>query len=136
VTPPLAQAFLVDHTERALRRLAAEQAAEAAARAERAQHQRQCMAERQQSLEGRLIEALAHSGAELLDWRQARVHLVVRYRLGRARYECVVDPNTLRIVDAGICLSGFDNELNLSSLPSAVHEAIATGQLHVTRNTN
>jgi hypothetical protein len=31
-------------------------------------------------------------------------------------------------------LSGTDDELNLSSLPSAVREAIQSGQLHVFRN--
>ena len=40
----------------------------------------------------------------------------------------------LQILDAGICLSGADEELNLSSLPSAVREAIRTGQLNVFRH--
>jgi len=134
VTPPLAQAFLMDHTERALRRLAAEEAAREAARAERVENERQRIAERQNSLEGRLVEALHHSGAALLDWRRGRGHILVRYQLGEARYECLVDPDTLRIIDAGICLEGADDALNLSSLPSAVQEAIATDQLVVTRN--
>ncbi len=57
----------------------------------------------------------------------------MRYRLGRQRFECVIDTHSLQIVDAGICLDGTDQELNLSSLPSAVREAIESGQLHVFR---
>ena len=57
----------------------------------------------------------------------------MKYRLGGQRYECVVDTQSLRILDAGICLEGADQALNLSSLPSAVREAIDTGQLYVMR---
>jgi len=50
------------------------------------------------------------------------------------RFECVIDTNSLQFMDAGICLDGSDRELNLASLPSAVREAIESGQLHVFRN--
>ena len=89
----------------------------------------------QETLEGRISLALSHTGAELISWRRnGEQQAVVRYRLRGQRFECVIDTNSLRIVDAGICLSGADDRLNLSSLPSAVREAIESGQLHVYRH--
>ena len=71
-----------------------------------------------------------HTGAELVNWRRnGQRHAVVRYRLGGRRFECVIDTESLQIMDAGICLSGTDEELNLSSLPSAVREAIESGSI-------
>jgi hypothetical protein len=71
----------------------------------------------------------------LVSWRRnGERQAVVRYRIrGGRRFECVIDTQSLQILDAGICLSGADEELNLSSLPSAVREAIEAGQLHVFR---
>ena len=89
----------------------------------------------QETLEGRISLALSHTGAELINWRRnGQRQAVVRYRLTGRRFECVIDTESLQIMDAGICLSGTDEELNLSSLPSAVREAIQSGQLHVFRN--
>ena len=89
----------------------------------------------QETLEGRISLALSHTGAELVNWRRnGQRQAVVRYRVAGRRFECVIDTESLQIMDAGICLSGTDEELNLSSLPSAVREAIESGQLHVFRN--
>jgi len=130
VTPALAQVFLLESTQRLLAQEALVRAAE---EAERAEYERQ-MAEWERSVEGRIAHALSHSGAEMLDWRNSGTNqAIVRYRLGRQRFECVIDRTTLQIIDSGICLEGADSELNLSSLPSAVQEAIDTGQLHVYR---
>jgi hypothetical protein len=123
VSPALAHVFLLESTQRAL------------ARQKREREQRDTeLARWQQTLEGRISLALSHTGAELISWRQIdRGQAVVRYRLGDRRFECIIDTGSLQILDAGICLSGSDEELNLSSLPSAVREAIQTGQLHVFR---
>ena len=137
VTPALANAFLLETTTRQLR-------IEAALRREEEKLIRQQEAELEirreeirtveASFESRLILALSHTGAALVDWRRSGSGMVtVIYRVGGQRFECVVDGNSLNIVDAGICLDGSDRELNLSSLPSAVQEAIETGQLHVFR---
>ena len=130
VTPPLAQAYLLENTQRTLAREAEERRlAEGDARQKVAEFLRQ-----QRSVEGRIAVALAHSGAQLLDWRRSGgSQAIVKYRLGGQRFECVVDTESLRILDAGICLDGTDRELNLSSLPSAVREAVNTGQLYVMR---
>jgi hypothetical protein len=131
VTPALAHTFLLECTRRALAR-----EAERRARAE-AERQKQAaeLARWQETLEGRISLALSHTGAELVNWRRnGQRQAMVRYRLGGRRFECVIDSESLQILDAGICLDGADEDLNLSSLPSAVREAIESGQLHVFRN--
>jgi hypothetical protein len=121
VSPALAHVFLLESAQRAL------------AREKRERKQRESeLARWQQTLEGRISLALSHTGAELVSWRQIhRGQALVRYRIADRRFECIIDTGSLQILDAGICLSGADEELNLSSLPSAVREAIQTGQLHV-----
>lgn len=130
ITPPLAQAFLLEETARSLK-----EEAQRRAEAERSARKRaEEILRRQRTVEERLTTALSHSGATLVDWRRnGRNEAVVKYHLGGGRYECVVDLNSLRILDAGICLDGTDRRLNLSSLPSAVREAVETGQLYVMR---
>ncbi len=131
VTPALAHAFLLESTQRALAREAERRAREEVERQKRAAE----LARWQETLEGRISLALSHTGAELVNWRRnGHGQAVVRYRLSGRRFECVIDTETLQIMDAGICLSGADQELSLSSLPSAVREAIESGQLHVFRN--
>jgi len=131
VQPALAHVFLLESTQRELAREAARRAQEELER----QAQAAELARWQHTLEGRISLALSHTGAALVHWRyNGRQQAVVRYRLGGQRFECVIDTHSLQIVDAGICLSGADEELNLSSLPSAVQEAIRTGQLHVFRH--
>ena len=90
--------------------------------------------------------ALAISGAEYLDHRPSynRNEMVVRFRFQRRRFECVCNKDTLQIIDAGICLRGYDdyNEVEevgdtyftLESLPTVIGEAISRGVLHVFRH--
>jgi hypothetical protein len=131
VTPALAHTFLFESTQRALAREAERRAREEVER----QKQTAELARWQETLEGRISLALSHTGAELVNWRRnGQRQAVVRYRLGGRRFECVIDTESLQIIDAGICLSGADEELNLSSLPSAVREAVESGQLHVFRD--
>jgi hypothetical protein len=131
VTPALAHSFLLESTQRALAREAERRAREEVER----QKQAAQLAHWQETLEGRISLALSHTGAELVNWRRnGQRQAVVRYRLGGRRFECVIDTESLQILDAGICLDGADEELNLSSLPSAVREAVQSGRLHVFRN--
>jgi len=131
VTPALAHTFVLESTQRALSREAERRVREEAER----QKQVAELARWQETLEGRISLALSHTGAELVNWRRnGQRQAVVRYRLGGRRFECIIDSQSLQILDAGICLDGADEDLNLSSLPSAVREAIASGQLHVFRN--
>ena len=85
--------------------------------------------------------ALTVGGAEFIDARRApnANEMIVRYRLDHRRFECVCDKYTLRIVDAGICLTDHhtgekgDTRFTLESLPSVVREAINEDVLHVFR---
>jgi hypothetical protein len=86
--------------------------------------------------------ALAVGGAEYLDHRQAikRNEMVVRYRMLRRRFECVCDAQTLRIIDAGICLIDHntdergDTYFTLESLPGVIQQAHNEGRLVVFRH--
>lgn len=85
-------------------------------------------------------QALAISGAELLDARPSRMpgEMIVQYRLRHRRLECIVNSTTLRVIDSGICLTNNgikgDTFFTLESLPSVVIEAIDTQQLVVYRH--
>jgi len=86
--------------------------------------------------------ALKLTGAELLDARPSynKREMVVQYRFRNRRLECVVDKDTMRVVDSGICLQDHhtgvkgDTRFTLESLPTVVGEAIQTGKLVVYRH--
>lgn len=92
--------------------------------------------------------ALAVGGAVYLDHRQAynKNEMVVRFRLNRSRYECTCDKDTLRIIDAGICLTAEystdefavgtkgDAWFTLESLPGVILQAQKEGKLVVFRH--
>lgn len=85
--------------------------------------------------------ALAVSNAELLETRDlGNGEVVVRYRFGARRLECVVERDTLRVVDSGVCLTDHwtgesgDRYFTLESLPAVIAEAMDLGQLVVYRH--
>ncbi len=86
--------------------------------------------------------ALAMGGAEYLDHRPSynRGEMVVQFRFDRRRFECTCDARTLRIIDAGICLTDHDTGVKgdalftLESFPSVIREAIETNKLVVWRH--
>lgn len=86
--------------------------------------------------------ALRVGNAELLDWRDSRVagEAVVQFRFLARRYECVVQKDTLRVVDSGICLVDHatgrrdDTLLSIESLPGVIAEAIRGHKLVVFRH--
>lgn len=86
--------------------------------------------------------ALAVGGAEYLDSRDSynRGEKVVQFRLSGRRFECTCDAQTLRIVDAGICLTDErtgekgDSRFTLESFPGVILEAIADDKLVVWRH--
>lgn len=84
--------------------------------------------------EARAAEVLEAAGAHLLTARARggrQLEVVFRY-LGE-QFICVVDWETLHVYDAGICLSGADEELGLDALPSVIHEAVQGDLLYITR---
>jgi hypothetical protein len=86
--------------------------------------------------------ALKVSGADLIDVRNScNVNeKIVQYRFRDMRFECVVDRNTLRIIDAGICLTDEstgekgDSYFTLESLPGVIDEAINRNRLVIYRH--
>ncbi len=86
--------------------------------------------------------ALRIGGAEYLDHRQSPIpnEKVVRFRLNGRRFECVCDQRTLRILDAGICLTDHDTGrkddmlLTLESISGVIREAERRGVLVVFRH--
>jgi hypothetical protein len=92
-------------------------------------------AARERSLDDRLEAALRNADAELASHRRlSEEQSEVAFRFMDERFIAVVDSRNLRVIDAGICLSGADRELTLDSLPSAIREAIDTNQLYITRH--
>lgn len=85
--------------------------------------------------------ALQVSGAELLDViaTHKRNEVRVQYRFRHRRLECVVNKDTLRVVDAGVCLDDHrgtkgDTWFTLESLPGVIGEAMDRHKLVVWRH--
>lgn len=86
--------------------------------------------------------ALAVGGAQYLDHRKAvrKNEMAVRYRLNNRNFECTCDAQTLRIIDAGICLIDHgtgekgDNYFTLESLPGVLLQAEREARLVVFRH--
>ena len=86
--------------------------------------------------------ALLVGGAQYLDHRPSvrKNEMVVKFMLDHQRFECVCDANTLRILDAGICLTDHhtgekgDTFFTLESLPGVIRQAQHEGVLHVFRH--
>jgi len=88
-------------------------------------------------------EALRVSNSELLDVRQSanRDEMVVQYRFRRRRLECVVHRETLRVIDAGVCLTDhgdgdkkYDDYFTLESLPGVIGWVMDNDHLVVWRH--
>lgn len=91
--------------------------------------------------------ALAVGGVTYLEHRKSHRpgEMVVRFRLDGRRFECTCDRHTLRIVDAGICLTSQGDEdfdygvkgdtfFTLESLPGVIRQADQEGKLVVFRH--
>jgi len=88
--------------------------------------------------------ALAVGGAHYQDHRRGtrRGEMVVRFRLMGRRFECTCDEKTLRIIEAGVCLTDEstgvrgDELFTLESLPDVIQQAEDEGVLVVFRHVN
>lgn len=87
----------------------------------------------ERTLFGRLSDVLEHAGATLLDARITNHRVEVTWRMLGERLISLVEVDSLRVIDAGFCLSGEDDLVTLASLPSVLKEAVDTDQLNVTR---
>jgi len=85
--------------------------------------------------------ALSLTGAEFLDAVRVDANrMEVTYRFRYERLGCVVDRNTLQVLDAGVCLEDHrtgikgDKWFTLESLPAVVGEAMDLGRLVIWRH--
>jgi len=92
--------------------------------------------------------ALTVGGVTYLEHRPShrQGEMVVRFRLDGRRFECTCDRHTLRILDAGICLTAHgddddfergtkgDTLFTLESLPAVIRQADREGKLVVFRH--
>lgn len=151
VTPALDLAFRWETQQRELteerKRLQAEEAKKEAAEERRRQAAkdigtgagRRALAQR--DFKAAAQAALKISGAELLDHREG-LHpneIVVQYKFRDRRLECVCHRDTLRIIEAGVCLDNHkgtkgDTRFTLESLPGVIGAAIDQGVLVVWRH--
>ncbi len=75
------------------------------------------------SVEDRLREALAHAGAEFIDYAEHRDGYRVIYRAGRERHVSSVRKDDLSVQVAGICLNGEDAKFDLHSLVGVLQKS-------------
>lgn len=126
-------AELVSERERALR----EQHQQAQVLLARARSE-EILAARAQAgrTEAEVVEgALLKSEAQLLDLRSLQdQQLEVIFRVDGERFVALIRADTLQVLDAGICLSGHDEDLTLESLPGVIREAIQDEVLVITRH--
>ncbi len=143
------RALLAERARATAEREAARRAAEAARLEEQRLSERREVVERQRGRgparrrdprggsdpRERVEEALRGAGAALLDLRRlGGDQLEVRWRFLGERFVSLVEAGSLRVIDAGICLSGTDAEVNLASLPGVVREGAERGLLVMTRH--
>ena len=77
--------------------------------------------------EGRLREALAHAGAELIGYLERRDVYRVTYTVDGAQHISAISRDNLTVESAGICLDGGDRNFDLQSLVGVLREARNSG---------
>lgn len=86
-----------------------------------------------EKLEDDVGNVLERAGARLLNLFGREGNLAeVTFNYMEERFRSLIDATSFQVIDAGICLEGTDRELNLSSLPGVIREAINTGVLYIT----
>lgn len=78
-------------------------------------------AQRDQTKE-RLVDALAHAGAELASYIERKDAYAVSYTVDGRTYRSTIDKENLSVLVAGICLSGQDRRFDLQSLVGVLRE--------------
>lgn len=80
------------------------------------------LAARQDRVELRLADALAHAGAELASYIERDDAYTVTFTIDQQTYRSTVAKDDLTLLTAGICLSGQDRRFDLQSLVGVIRE--------------
>jgi len=76
---------------------------------------------RMKTLEGRIEDAVSYLGAKLVSFQERGEDLIVRWRDGRTTQQVTVTRD-LRLITAGICLSGRERQQSLTSAVAVMRD--------------
>jgi hypothetical protein len=91
------------------------------------------IAQRKVTGEERVRDALAHAGAKLVEFAERGGTFQVAFDVDGRRHYGVVGAKNLALCSAGVCLSGRDRELDLTSLVSVLRAGQRHDMHHGTR---
>jgi hypothetical protein len=107
---------------------------------EEAAKKKQAYEELLKSLIGRLTVSINNAGGQLIDYQQMKYRgqdaVVINWKLKESgtRFNSVLEANTLRVIEAGYCMSGDDRRHNLTSLVMTAQEYEADDLIYITRS--
>lgn len=88
-----------------------------------------------QTLQGRLILAFSRVNAKIIKYSVAGNRVEVHWELRdySQLFKSVIEADTLRVIEAGYCMSGDDRNHNVHSMVELVKDYIDDDVLHITR---
>lgn len=107
---------------------------------EEAAKKKQAYEELLKSLIGRLTVSINNAGGQLIDYQQMKYRgqdaVVINWKLrdSGTRFNSVLEANTLRVIEAGYCMSGDDRRHNLTSLVLTAKEYEDDDLIYITRS--
>jgi len=84
---------------------------------------------RQDRVQDRLAEAVAHAGAELASYIEREDGYTVSFTVDGQQHRTLVHKDDLTVLAAGICLSGQDRRFDLQSLVGVIREGAQSGRI-------
>lgn len=88
----------------------------------------------QETLEGRLLTSFSRVGARVLTYSIKRDRITVDWSIGSQEFNSIIDASTLRVLEAGYCMSGDDRRHNITSLVITAKDYDDEGKIYKTRN--
>jgi hypothetical protein len=87
------------------------------------------------SVPGRLKITFERAGARLLTYSLTGKRIVVDWEMGGDQFNSVIDADTWMVCEAGICMSGADSRMNITSLVQTTEDYQDRGLIYKTRET-